>query len=227
MFLKLFLIISLILIPKISFGHTDHYKNYKLIKMEIFRNDKLIGFSNFFFSAHNDILKVKNQLSITVSMFGSDIFKLESYGVEKYKNNKLISFESKTLQNDKEKFVNMRFDSKSNMFKIRGTSFTGEATTDNIVGNWWNHKLLSTNTQISPVSGSIKKQVVTFLGKETIELYGKRFDADHFKLQSMDMKLPKDKRLNFDIWIDKKNSIILKVVYSRMGLWEYRLKSFN
>ena len=41
------------------------------------------------------------------------------------------------------------------------------------------------------------------------------------------MSLPKDKRLDFDIWLDKKNSMIIKVSYSRLGNWEYRLKSFD
>jgi hypothetical protein len=31
------------------------------------------------------------------------------------------------------------------------------------------------------------------------------------------MSIPKDKRLNFDIWFDKKNALILKVAYSHMG----------
>ena len=35
------------------------------------------------------------------------------------------------------------------------------------------------------------------------------------------------KKLNFDIWIDKKNNLILKVKYKRMGEWEYRLKDFK
>ena len=41
------------------------------------------------------------------------------------------------------------------------------------------------------------------------------------------MSMPKDKRLDFDIWLDKKNSMIIKVSYSRMGNWEYRLKNFE
>ena len=47
------------------------------------------------------------------------------------------------------------------------------------------------------------------------------------KLNSKDMSLPKDKLLDFDIWFDKKNSMIIKVSYSRMGNWEYRLKNFE
>ena len=52
-------------------------------------------------------------------------------------------------------------------------------------------------------------------------------EVDHFTLQSQDMTLPKDKRLDFNIWFDQKNSRILKVSYSRMGNWEYRFKNFE
>ena len=86
---------------------------------------------------------------------------------------------------------------------------------------------MQAETQISPVSGSIKEQVVTFLGKEKINLYGKIYNVDHFTLKSKDMSLPKDKRLDFNIWYDQKNAMILKVSYSRMGNWEYRLKNFE
>ena len=96
-----------------------------------------------------------------------------------------------------------------------------------MVGNWWSHKILQTRSQISPISGSIKEQVVTFIGKEKIKLYGKIHEVEHFKLTSRDMSIPKDKRLNFDIWFDKKNALILKVAYSRMGNWEYRVKKFE
>ena len=103
----------------------------------------------------------------------------------------------------------------------------GSASIENVIGNWWSHKILQTNSQISPISGSIKEQIVTFIGKEKIELYGKTYEVEHFKLTSKDMSIPKDKRLNFDIWFDKENALILKVAYSRMGNWEYRVKKFE
>ena len=68
---------------------------------------------------------------------------------------------------------------------------------------------------------------MTFIAKEEIELYGKTYEVDHFKLRSKDMSLPKDKRLDFDIWYDTESSQIIKVSYSRMGDWEYRLKNFE
>ena len=95
------------------------------------------------------------------------------------------------------------------------------------MGNWWSHKILQTNTQISPISGSIKKQVVTFVGKEKIEQNGQTYEVDHFKLKSKDMTLPKDKRLDFNIWYEQETGQIVRVSYSRMGNWEYRLKNFE
>ena len=86
---------------------------------------------------------------------------------------------------------------------------------------------MQASSQISPISGSIKEQIVTFIRKEKITIYGKEYETDHFKLTSKDMTLPDDKKLNFDIWLDKKNSLIIKVTYTRMGDWEYRLKHFE
>ena len=36
-----------------------------------------------------------------------------------------------------------------------------------------------------------------------------------------------DKKLNFEIWIDKTSKIIVKVAYNRLGNWEYRMKKAN
>ena len=208
-------------------AHISHYKNFKRIEMEIFRNNELIGYNYYFFKTKDGEFQVTNQIKITVKLLGTIIFDVEGYGEEKYKNNKLVSFNSKTKQNKKEKFVNLELNTEKNKFIIKGSSYSGEASKDNIIGNWWNHKLLQAESQISPISGSIKKQIVTFVAKEKIELYGKSYDTVHFKLKSKNSDLPDDKRLNFDIWFDNNTSLIVKVAYSRMGEWEYRLKSFE
>ena len=195
--------------------------------MEIFRNNELIGYNYYFFKTKNDEVQITNQIKITVKLLGATIFDVEGYGEEKYDNDKLISFNSKTKQNKKEKFVSLVLNAEGNKFIIKGSSYSGEASTKNVVGNWWNHKLLQAESQISPVSGSIKKQVVTFIAKEKIELYGKSYETEHFKLKSKNQSLPDDKKLNFDIWLDKNTGLIVKVKYSRMGEWEYRLKSFE
>ena len=77
------------------------------------------------------------------------------------------------------------------------------------------------------MSGSIKGQTVKFIGNENITLYGKNHFVSHYKLKSNDEKLSNDKKLDFDIWFDEKNNLILKVAYKRMGYWEYRLKDYK
>ena len=216
-----------ILLSNSVFAHTSHYQNFKKIEMEIFKDGKVIGFNNYFFEKKGDLLIVKNKIEFKVYLLGIEVFNLEGHGIEIHKDGKLISYESETLQNDREKFVNLIYDSKSDKFKINGSSYVGLADTKNIIGNWWNHQILQAESQISPISGSIKEQVVNFLGKEKIELYGNIIEADHFKLTSKDMTIPKDKRLDFDVWYDSKKAMIVKVAYSRLGNWEYRLKSYE
>ena len=225
--MKKFLVFIAILLSSNAFAHMGHYNNYNEIKIDIFRNGELIGYNYYFFTRKNDETIITNQIKFSVKILGATIFKVEGYGEEKYFKDQLISYNSRTLQNDKEKFVNLEFNKEKNKFDIKGSSYSGEAPVNNIIGNWWNHKILQTDSQISPISGSIKEQVVTFVGKEKIDQYGKTYEVDHFKLNSKDISLPKDKKLDFDIWFDKKSSMIIRVSYSRMGNWEYRLKNFE
>ena len=224
---KTIVILILLLCSTISIAHMGHYNKYNKIEMEIFRNGELIGYNYYFFQRNGDETKVVNQLKFAVKILGATVFQVEAFGEEKYIKDQLISYKSRTLQNDKKKFVDLKLNKNSNKFEIKGSSYNGEASNKNVIGNWWNHKILQASAQISPISGSIKEQLVTFVGKETIKLYGKNYNVEHFKLTSKDMSIPKDKRLNFDIWFDKKNALILKVAYSRMGNWEYRVKKFE
>jgi hypothetical protein len=225
--MKKILVFVIIFISSSVLAHIDHYKKFNKIEMDIFRNGELIGYNNYFFTRNGEETKITNQIKFSVKILGATIFQVEGYSEEKYIKDQLVSYESKTLQNDKRKFVNLVFDKDKDKFYVNGSSYTGEASIDNIIGNWWSHKILQADSQISPISGSIKEQVVTFIGKNKIVQYGKTYEVDHFKLNSKDMSLPKDKRLDFDIWYDKKNSVIIRVSYSRMGNWEYRLKNFE
>ncbi len=224
---KFVTILIFTLISSISVAHMAHYKNYNKIEMEIFRNGQLIGYSNYLFNKKGNNTIITNETKFSVKVLGATIFKIEGYSEEKYFKNQLISFNSKTKQNDKQKFVDLFFDKNSKKFIIKGSSYNGEASVDNVIGNWWNHKILQTDSQISPISGSVKEQVVTFIGIEKIEQYGKIYNVDHFTLKSKDVTLPKDKKLDFNIWYDQENAQIIRISYSRMGNWEYRLKNFE
>ena len=224
---KYIYILLLFLFASQAQSHTSHYKNITKIEMEVFRNDKAIGYSNYFFEHEDDAMTIKNYTQFKVKLLGITFFSISSEAIEKYEDNKLVFFKSNTFQNNKEKFVNLKYDKKLNKFIINGSSFKGKADVDNVIGNWWNHKILIANSQISPLSGSVKEQTVNLLKKEMIELYGKNYEVLHFKLKSKNENLSKKKKLNFDIWLDPRKGLIVKIAYERMGKWEYRLKNFE
>ena len=84
-----------------SNAHMAHYSKFNKIEMEILKDGEVIGYNNYFFKKNGEKTTVTNQTKFTVKLFGATIFKIEAYGEEKYINDKLISFNSKTLQNDK------------------------------------------------------------------------------------------------------------------------------
>ncbi len=193
--------------------------------MEIFKDGKNIGYCNYEFTKNDDSIKIYNETNFEVKLLGIKVFSINSIGTEIYKNNKLFSFNSNTLQNDKKKFVNLILNENEDVFEIKGSSYTGKANRNNIIGNWWNHKILESETQISPLSGSVKDQVVTFLGKEKVQIYGKEYLAHKFSLKSKNESISENKKLDFEIWLEPKKNLILKVKYNRMGSWEYILKN--
>ena len=229
--IKFFSILSGLIISICTFSnlysHTGHYKNLKLIEMDIYRNGEIIGYSNYYFKSNEDIFEVINETEFEVKIAGVKLFSIKSISKEKYQNDQLVEFKSETMQNKKRKFVNLFFDMSKDYFIIDGSSYKGSANKENVVGNWWNHKILTSNSQISPLSGSIKKQEVSFISKEKLVINGISLAVDHFKLKSTDENLEADKRLDFDIWYDSKNNIIVKVEYKRLGKWQYILKKIE
>ena len=224
---KYFYILLLLIFTFKAHSHTEHYKGIKKIEMEVFRNGELIGYSNYFFEHEDNTMTVKNYTNFKVKILGATIFSILSEAIEKYENGRLISFKSNTFQNSKKKYVTLYYDQSKKKLVIDGSSYKGKADLDCVIGNWWNHKILKADKQISPLSGSVKDQIVTFVGKENIDLYEKSYLTDHFKLKSKNDSLPNNKKLDFDVWYDSKNNIILKVSYEKLGIWEYKVRSFE
>ena len=194
---KLTIVLLVVFFSSISLAHIGHYNKFDKIEMEILRNDEVIGYNNYFFKRDGEKTIVKNQYKFEVKLLSATIFKVEGYGEEIYLKDNIISFQSKTLQNKKEKFVYLKLNKNNKKFDIKGSSYSGEASEKNIIGNWCSHKILQAESQISPISGTIKEQIVTFIAKENISINGKQYETDHFKLTSKDMSLPEDKKLNF------------------------------
>ena len=224
---KIFITVLILIVGTIKTSFSEDIVNLNYIEMEVLRNGDVIGFSNYKFSKENSLLKVENETKFKVDVLGVNIFKINSLGTEIYKNNNLVSFESETFQNKKVKYVNLKLSEDKTQYLINGSSYKGNAALDNVIGNWWNYKILQTDTQISPLSGSIKKQQVKYIGDEVLEILGRKINSNKFSLKSKNQNIAEDKKLDFIVWMDPSTNIILKVSYERMGSWEYKLKKFN
>ena len=210
-----------------SFSHLQHYSDVKYLEYDLFRNNDLIGSHKYEFQRKKDKLSVKSIVNFKITKLGIDLYKYFAESTENYQNNKFYSFNSKTIQNKKSKYVKINLDNERNKLYIDGSSYKGDADINFMVGTWWNHEIVRAKAQISAISGRIIEQKVEFLGKKIIELNGKNYDALHFKFLSSDETLPENKKLNTDIWYDAKTLIWLKARFVKQGNWEYRLKKLN
>ena len=210
-----------------SFGHLQHYSDVKYLEYDLFRNNDLIGSHTYEFNRKKDKLSVKSVVNFKITKLGIDLYKYFAESTENYQKNKFYSFNSVTIQNKKNKYVNINLNNEKNKLYVDGSSYKGDADINFMVGTWWNHEIVKAKAQISAISGRIIEQKVEFLGKKQIELNGKNYEALHFKFLSSDETLPDNKKLNTDIWYDAKTLIWLKARFVKQGNWEYRLKKHN
>ena len=206
-------------------SHALHYKDLVSLEYDILHNNKIIGFHKFNFNKKSDFLHVISEGEFKVTKIGLEIMNYQTRTEEKYKNNQLVSYNSKTLQNDKTKYVNLKLNNTTLVYEINGSSFTGNVENkESIIGSWWNHEIIKKNKQISAISGRILPQKVIFLGKKKININGSEYMALHFHFISDNDKPLDKKKLNIHVWYDEKTLLWLKSSYDKIGNWEYRLK---
>ena len=146
---------------------------------------------------------------------------------ENYKKSTFDSYSSKTKQNKKNRYVEIRIDPDNKNLIIDGSSYKGKANKNFIVGTWWNHEIIRADAQISGISGRIIEQKVTFLGKKDVKIGDKVFKTLHFNFKSSDETLPDSKKLNTDIWYEEETFLWVKAAFEKTGYWEYRIKKVN
>ena len=222
---KIILFLVLINLPFSTNAHVQHYENLNRIEFDIYRNNTHIGKHIFAFRKVDGLLKVDSEINFEIKKLGITLYTYHVKGTEVYKDGKLIKFSSKTNQNGKNKYVNLKLENGD--FIIDGSSYQGKAPINYLIGTWWNHEIVKSPAQISAVSGRIIMQKVTFIGKENINSGGKNYDTLHFNFSSTDKKLSKDKKLNTDVWYDEKSLNWVKASFKKKGKWEYKLVSIE
>lgn len=222
---KIIILFIFLLIPSSLNAHLQHYDDLNRIEFDIYRNNKHIGKHIFSFNRADEQLAVESEINFEIKKLGIVLYKYHVYGTEIYKDGDLIKFNSKTNQNGKKKYVNIKLE--NGEYTIDGSSYKGKVPKEYLIGTWWNHSIVKAAAQISAVSGRIIKQKVTFLGKETIKLDGKIYNTLHFNFSSTDKKLNKNKRLNTHVWYDEKTLNWVKASFEKKGKWEYKLVSID
>ena len=180
--LKFFFLFFFLIYPSFLYSHVNHYNEIKSIEMEVLRNGKKIGYNKYNFFADNDFFIVKNETNFITKVIGLNLLSIDSSSTETYKNGKLVKYKSRTIQNKKTKYNDITFNEKNKIYEIKGSSFSGIAPSDALVGNWWNHNILQSEIIISPLSGSLKLQEVYFLSKEILKIEKKDYDTSRFKV---------------------------------------------
>ena len=222
---KNIIFLLLLILPITANAHVLHYDKLNRIEFDIYRNNKHIGKHIFSFNRSNSELAVKSEINFEIKKLGVVLYKYHVKGTEFYKDGELIKFNSKTNQNGKEKYVNMKL--KNNEYIIDGSSYKGNGPTEYLLGTWWNHSIVKAPAQISAVSGRIIEQKVTFIGKEVITFQDKTYNTLHFNFSSTDEKLSKGKKLNTDVWYDEETLNWVKASFDKKGKWEYKIVSIK
>ena len=210
-----------------SLSHVDHYAKYNYLEYELFRNNTSIGYHKFDFKRDGSNLSIDSEVSFKISKLGVDLYKYFAESEENYEKSVFKSYFSKTRQNKKDRYVNIKFQPKKDNLIIDGSSYKGEASKDYIVGTWWNHEIIKKEAQISGISGRIIEQTVTFIGKEDVKIGDKIYKTLRFNFRSSDETLPDSKKLNTDIWYEENTYLWVKAAFNKTGYWEYRLKKVN
>jgi len=218
---KIIILLIFLSFPLSVNAHVQHYEDLNRIEFDIYRNNKHIGTHIFSFKKLEGQLAVESEINFEIKKLGIVFYSYHVKGTEIYKAGKLIKFNSKTNQNDKHKYVNLKLE--DGEYTIDGSSYKGKASVAYVLGTWWNHSIVKAKAQISAVSGRIIKQKVTFLGKETIKFGDKSYNTLHYNFSSTDKKLKKEKKLNTDVWYDEKTLNWVKATFNKKGKWEYRL----
>ena len=207
-----------------SLGHVDHYKKYNYLEYELFRNNNSIGHHKYDFVREGENLSIISEVSFKISKLGVELYRYFAKSEENYEKGIFKSYFSKTKQNKKDRYVNIKLDPKKENLIIDGSSYKGLANKDYIVGTWWNHEIIQKKAQISGISGRIIEQTVTFVGKEEIKIGDNVYKTLRFNFKSSDDTLPESKKLNTDIWYEEETFLWVKAAFEKTGLWEYRLK---
>jgi len=219
----LIFLVSYILFPTIANTHVQHYKNLQRIEFDIYRNNDLVGYHKVNVKKKGDNTKeIITDILIEVKILGIKVHTYKSYGVETYKNEKLIEFKSKTQDGSDNDYCNIK--------KISDGKYSFDGMTENkkyiyeltekfYPALWWNHESLLNNNYVLGQGCRNLKTQITFLKKETKKINEKNEVVNFYNI--------KGDNLDINIGYTEKDLKWVDMKFTLKGEWEYKLKNLN
>ena len=105
---KIYKIIILLFFVFISLSvnaHVQHYEDLNRIEFDIYRNNNHIGTHIFSFEKSGNEITIKSEINFQIKKLGIVFYKYYAQGIEIYKGNRLIKFNSITDQNGKKNML--------------------------------------------------------------------------------------------------------------------------
>ncbi|MBK8175274.1 MAG: hypothetical protein IPK66_08495 [Rhodospirillales bacterium] len=153
------------------------------IHFDVVRSGAVIGTHDVDFSTGAAGLSVRTHINIAVTLLGVNVFEFRHDGTEVWKNDRLVSFDSKTHDDDSDFFVIGR--ATSNGFAITNKKGNLMAPADIMVGSFWRPAIAQQTQLIDPQRGRIKEQ--QRLGEDTIEVLvrGETIKATRYRVSGV------------------------------------------
>ena len=109
-------------------AHVQHYDKLNRIEFDIYRNSKNIGKHIFTFQRDGKKLSVKSLINFEIKKLGVVLYRYKAEGTVVFEDGILVKFNSKTNQNKKEKYVNLKLENEE--YVIDGSSYWGISSYD-------------------------------------------------------------------------------------------------
>jgi len=155
----------------------------KPIIFEVLLANAPIGKHVVEFRSDGDVFEVHTQIDIQVKILGVLLFNYQHTGVEAYDKDRLITYESQTVDDDSEFFVKAR--SVADGFEIINKKGRILAPADIWVASYWTPRVLTRTELIDPQRGKIKTQRVGQREPVTLKVGGSDMSGTRYRISGV------------------------------------------
>ena len=219
--MRYILALILFLFAEKTFAHVEHYKNFKSVEFDIYRNNEFVGYHKVTVNIKDQSTKeVITDIVINIKLLGINVYSYKSDGIEIYKNNELIEFKSKTKDGGNNDFCYIKQQSKGK-YSFNGSTedkkYIFDLDKSFYLGTWWNHDSLLNNNFILGQSCRNTQTKITFLKKEKLKISEKEQVVQFFNILG--------DNLNVNVGYTENDLRWVAMDFSLKGEWNYKLKT--